>query len=174
VLDRQPPDLARFMLDTSILGELSAEASAAVTRRQDAGALLRAIDAAHLFLVALDEERGLPEHGHHRRAASQEVPNRPGGAAAARPVHRAADQRGPPGPDSAAAAARFPAYARRAPDRGWDAHPQAASGSTYPQIATTLFISRNTVKTHIRSIYQKLGVTSRLEAIERALELRLL
>jgi ATP/maltotriose-dependent transcriptional regulator MalT len=30
------------------------------------------------------------------------------------------------------------------------------------------------VKTHIRSIYQKLGVTSRLEAIERALELRLL
>ena len=46
--------------------------------------------------------------------------------------------------------------------------------STYPQIATALFISRNTVKTHIRSIYQKLGVTSRLEAIERALELRLL
>ena len=46
--------------------------------------------------------------------------------------------------------------------------------STYPQIATTVFISRNTVKTHIRSIYQKLGVTSRLEAIETALELRLL
>jgi LuxR family maltose regulon positive regulatory protein len=57
VLDRQPPELARFMLDTSILGELSAEASAAVTGRQDAGALLQAIDAAHLFLVALDEER---------------------------------------------------------------------------------------------------------------------
>jgi LuxR family transcriptional regulator, maltose regulon positive regulatory protein len=46
--------------------------------------------------------------------------------------------------------------------------------STYPQIATTLFISRRTVKAHMRSIYQKLGVTSRLEAIERALELRLL
>ena len=46
--------------------------------------------------------------------------------------------------------------------------------STYPQIATTLYISCNTVKTHIRSIYQKLGVTSRLEAIERALDLRLL
>jgi LuxR family maltose regulon positive regulatory protein len=56
-LDRQPPEVARFMLDTSILGELSVEASAAVTGRQDAGALLHATDAAHLFLVALNEER---------------------------------------------------------------------------------------------------------------------
>ena len=46
--------------------------------------------------------------------------------------------------------------------------------STYPQMAATLYISRNTVKTHLRSIYQKLGVTSRSEAIERAVDLRLL
>jgi len=46
--------------------------------------------------------------------------------------------------------------------------------STYLQMAVTLYISRNTVKTHIRAIYQKLGVTSRSEAIERALDLRLL
>ena len=46
--------------------------------------------------------------------------------------------------------------------------------STYLQIAATLYISRNTVKSHLRSIYQKLGVTSRLEAIERAVDLRLL
>ena len=57
VLDQQPPEVARFMLDTSILGELTADACAAVTGRQDAAALLRRIDAAHLFLVALDEER---------------------------------------------------------------------------------------------------------------------
>jgi LuxR family transcriptional regulator, maltose regulon positive regulatory protein len=46
--------------------------------------------------------------------------------------------------------------------------------STYLQIAATLYISRNTVKTQLRSIYQKLGVTSRSEAIERAVDLRLL
>jgi LuxR family maltose regulon positive regulatory protein len=46
--------------------------------------------------------------------------------------------------------------------------------STYLQIAATLYISRNTVKTQLRSIYQKLGATSRSEAIERAVDLRLL
>jgi LuxR family maltose regulon positive regulatory protein len=46
--------------------------------------------------------------------------------------------------------------------------------STYLQIAATLYISRNTVKAHLRSVYQKLGVSSRSEAIERAVDLRLL
>jgi LuxR family transcriptional regulator, maltose regulon positive regulatory protein len=46
--------------------------------------------------------------------------------------------------------------------------------STYLQMAATLYVSRNTVKTHLRSVYQKLGVTSRAEAIERALDLQLL
>ncbi len=57
VLDQQPPDVVRFMLDTSILGQLTAGACAAVTGKQDAAALLRAIDAANLFLVTLDDER---------------------------------------------------------------------------------------------------------------------
>jgi len=58
VLEQQPPELAQFMLDTSILaGVLTADACAAVTGRQDAAALLRGIDAAHLFLVALDDDR---------------------------------------------------------------------------------------------------------------------
>jgi LuxR family transcriptional regulator, maltose regulon positive regulatory protein len=57
VLQSQPPDISQFMLDTSVLGELTAEACAVVTGRPDAAALLRGIDAANLFLVALDDER---------------------------------------------------------------------------------------------------------------------
>ena len=57
VLDQQPPEVARFMLDTSVLEELTAAACAAVTGSPDAAALLRDMDAANLFLVALDDER---------------------------------------------------------------------------------------------------------------------
>ena len=57
VLLQQPPDVVRFMLDTSVLDELTAGACAAVTGRQDAMVLLRGIDAANLFLVTLDDEQ---------------------------------------------------------------------------------------------------------------------
>ena len=57
VLEQQPPEVAQFMLDTSVLGELTADTCTAITRRQDAAALLRSIDAANLFIVALDDER---------------------------------------------------------------------------------------------------------------------
>jgi LuxR family maltose regulon positive regulatory protein len=46
--------------------------------------------------------------------------------------------------------------------------------STYPQIAATLFISCSTVKSHLRSVYHKLGAATRSEAIERAVGLGLL
>lgn len=57
VLDQQPTEVARFMLDTCVLGELTADTCTAVTGRQDAAALLHIIDAANLFVVALDDER---------------------------------------------------------------------------------------------------------------------
>ena len=45
---------------------------------------------------------------------------------------------------------------------------------TYPQVGERLHLSRNTVKSQAISIYQKLGVSSRDEAIERLHEIGLL
>ncbi|HEX3370527.1 MAG TPA: LuxR C-terminal-related transcriptional regulator, partial [Candidatus Cybelea sp.] len=43
-----------------------------------------------------------------------------------------------------------------------------------PNIARELYVSVNTVNTHVRNIYSKLGAANRTEAVKRARELRLL
>jgi LuxR family maltose regulon positive regulatory protein len=45
---------------------------------------------------------------------------------------------------------------------------------TFREIGERLFVSTNTVKTHAMSIYRKLGVSSRSQAVDRAAELGLL
>jgi LuxR family maltose regulon positive regulatory protein len=45
---------------------------------------------------------------------------------------------------------------------------------TRPEIAAELFVSLNTVNTHIRNIYAKLGVNGRSEAVRSAREMKLL
>ena len=49
-----------------------------------------------------------------------------------------------------------------------------SSGLPITQIAGTLHISHNTIKTHLKSVYRKLKVESRSEAVERGKELLLL
>jgi LuxR family maltose regulon positive regulatory protein len=48
-----------------------------------------------------------------------------------------------------------------------------ASGASLGDVARELFLSPNTVKTHRRSIYRKLGVSTREELLERAATLDL-
>ena len=45
---------------------------------------------------------------------------------------------------------------------------------TFEEIGERLFISRHTVKSHAVSIYGKLGVSSRSEAVSQAIEIGLL
>jgi LuxR family maltose regulon positive regulatory protein len=48
------------------------------------------------------------------------------------------------------------------------------AGRTYTEMAQELIVSPNTVKTQISSIYRKLGVSRRAEAIAMASRLHLL
>jgi len=74
VLDQQPPEITQFMLDISVLEELTTDACAAVTERQDAAALLHRINVANLFLVTLDDDQ-VSFRYHHliRRALHAEL-----------------------------------------------------------------------------------------------------
>ena len=49
-----------------------------------------------------------------------------------------------------------------------------ASELSQREIGSELFISLNTVKGHVKSIFRKLGVTSRADAVARGRELGLL
>jgi LuxR family maltose regulon positive regulatory protein len=49
-----------------------------------------------------------------------------------------------------------------------------AVGQSNPEIARTLYVEVNTIKTHIKSLYGKLGVHGRVQAVQRAREIGLL
>lgn len=51
---------------------------------------------------------------------------------------------------------------------------QLALGGSYADIAGALYVTRNTVKTHLAALYHKLGVTRRGDALRRARDLGLL
>ncbi|GAA1977266.1 hypothetical protein GCM10009798_43090 [Nocardioides panacihumi] len=51
---------------------------------------------------------------------------------------------------------------------------ELARGATYADIAGTLFVSENTVKTHVSSLYSKLGVSRRSQALAVARNMNLL
>ena len=65
---------------------------------------------------------------------------------------------------------------RARPALGWDSltptelivAQAVAEGLSNPQIAARMFISRRTVTTHLTSIFQKLGISSRAELAARA------
>jgi LuxR family maltose regulon positive regulatory protein len=52
--------------------------------------------------------------------------------------------------------------------------PLLSTHLSLPEIAQELFLSRNTIKSEANSIYRKLGVSSRSQAVSRSRELGLL
>ena len=73
---------------------------------------------------------------------------------------------------------RGPAGSRAHPTAGWDALTRTetkiaylvAAGQSNPDIAAELFLSRNTVQTHVSHILAKLGARSRAEIVREALQ----
>jgi LuxR family maltose regulon positive regulatory protein len=51
--------------------------------------------------------------------------------------------------------------------------PMLSTHLSFPEIAAVMFVSRNTVKSHVNSIYRKLGTSSRSEAVSRLRDLGL-
>jgi two-component system nitrate/nitrite response regulator NarL len=49
-----------------------------------------------------------------------------------------------------------------------------ADGRTNPEIAAALFISASTVKTHVKSLCDKLGVSDRSAAVAEAMRRRII
>ena len=57
VLAGQPADVRSFLLDTSVLDDLSGPLCDAVTGRSDGQQVLEALERSNLFVVPLDDER---------------------------------------------------------------------------------------------------------------------
>jgi LuxR family maltose regulon positive regulatory protein len=83
VLERQPPDVRRLLLRTSVLERVSGPLADAVTEGTDSEAMLRALEETGAFVVALDSDRTWFRYHHLladllraelRRSAPEEVP----------------------------------------------------------------------------------------------------
>ncbi|MEJ2288431.1 MAG: LuxR C-terminal-related transcriptional regulator [Deinococcales bacterium] len=247
VLMRQPANVQDFLLLTSVLDELDAGLAGAVTREDDAQAMLEHIERHNLFLVPLDAQRqrfryhaffqdllqhrlraarpdllaelhrraseALETRGEHEEALLQALlsgdddrvarllerhPRRDELQRAlgaieeghAGPTTAARDDRPDPaavraalrealdgsGVEEAAGAPRGPGSYGDEPlsEREVDVLRLIAAGLANKQIARRLDVSTNTVKTHVRRLYGKLSVHSRLQVVERGRELGLL
>jgi LuxR family maltose regulon positive regulatory protein len=80
----------------------------------------------------------------------------------------------PPSPAAPTPTSEAPAQALVEPLRELEVLALLAEGLTNQETAERLFISVNTVKTHVRHVYDKLNVRNRAEAVARAAELGLL
>jgi DNA-binding CsgD family transcriptional regulator len=65
-------------------------------------------------------------------------------------------------------------WRRRTPVASKNAFAIAGTDLTQREIGEALYVSFNTVKTHVKSIFRKLNVATRPDAVSRARELRLL
>jgi LuxR family maltose regulon positive regulatory protein len=189
-LERQPAAVRDFLRQTSILLQLCAPLCDTLTGRDDSQAMLEQLEAANLFLVALDHRRewyryhvlfaealqlgmAAPELvALHEKAASW-FQAREMDQFARHHTRLVAELSRIPG-----AAHRESAVAQSLVEplsgREIEVLQLIAAGFSNREIAGRLVIAPGTVKRHSNNIYGKLGVRSRTQAVARAKDLGLL
>jgi DNA-binding NarL/FixJ family response regulator len=83
-----------------------------------------------------------------------------------RPLLDASRTTSPRRPDPSSTEAPAPAILSELTPREAEVFEQLALGGSYGDIGRALFVTENTVKTHLASIYRKLGVERRAEALQ--------
>jgi len=170
VLQRLEPGLQDFLLMVSVLDTFDAATAAVVTGRPDAADVLVEVERANLFLARAEDgayrfhpffrdlllgrlgdlRPDLPET--LRRAAHADAQRR------ARPTTAGGDE-----PPATGMVPSDPLSARELEVLRW-----LATGASNKAIARRLDLSPNTVKTHLKRVYEKLGADSRTAAVARA------
>ena len=124
-------------------------------------------------VVALTFDGSQELHERARRAGASEVVTKDATADAIVAALRRAVSSGRPAPPSPVITRAAPARAPLLSPRELEVLELIATGVAPAEIGSRLYISAKTVKNHLASIYQKLDVTDRTQAVLRALRLGL-
>ncbi len=184
MLERQPVDVQQLLVRTSILDRVNGELADLLTGRPGSERVLLELEDANAFVVSLDTERTWFRYHllfsdllrlQLRRTQPEEVPALQRRAADWLRHHgQIADlhdvRHGFPVPSG-----EHPMPARQTLSPGeLRVLRYLPTHLSRPEIADELSVSVNTIGTHLRRIYAKLGADDRTDAVRRARELRLL
>jgi LuxR family maltose regulon positive regulatory protein len=144
---------------------------------QALGETLRALEALEQALAAGEPEgyvRPLLDQGEGMRSLLAAWRARASGRSGAGPLRAYVDRLLGAETASTASALQTPALLDPLSARELEVLRLLNTVLTQPEIAERLYVSINTIRTHVKHIYEKLGVHGRTAAVERAQELGLL